>query len=363
MRVLKLCAVVALVLAFTGAAQANIQLNWIQNPGTQHIKFNILDWSMGTSYVIGPNDDNPTVGASNVDNLLQSTLPGGVGDEDFYSVVRVQEILVDTLSHPMEPTLWSHAADPDYEIYGLVYGGVDTYVQQDPNGQLVIGTDGQKVKFWIQKKGTADILPGSSGRGVTGDPEMYATIGFNADGTPTTDAELAIDGIIPSDKEIVDPTDPTITHYVGQRAYFVPDIDINGNPTGAGTGHGSFFIDIIGGTWQHFFAPGWPGLEMQDGYFDPGDPTWTPAQKAAWISPNPWPPHDPRHGYSESGDLHSENTVTPYDYNPSFPDADWILSSDDPTVGFMVVPEPLTIVSTFMALGTLGAYIRKRRTA
>ena len=126
---------------------------------------------------------------------------------------------------------------------------------------------------------------------------------------------------------------------VARRSEFIPDL----TQPGAGVGESSEFLDIIAGTWQNM---PFPALEGKDWYFGPGT---VPAG------------YDDRHGDSETGDLHQENTFKPY--KQLFQDDDWSTSSKDPTVGAAPIPEPLTVVGALMALSTLGGYIRKRRTA
>jgi hypothetical protein len=46
--------------------------------------------------------------------------------------------------------------------------------------------------------------------------------------------------------------------------------------------------------------------------------------------------------------------------DPHFGTGDWALFSDDPGVG-RTIPEPLTMISSMLAVGSLGAYIRRRR--
>lgn len=356
MRVLKLCAVVTLVLAFSGVARADLtsQLAWddvviANNIGTSggiHIQFNILDWSQGRSYEIAEGD--VAYGESDVNDLndaqgnAQGILPGGFGNEDSWSIVKVHEILVDELANPNSPVIWSGAVDQNFEIVGIVYGGVDVVVEGQSLGNQVVGTSGNKAVFFIQEKGTLDVTLGSGGRvaalanpyGIPVGTGMYTGAGFDALGAPLPAAttEMILRSTTPTDKNVAGVD-------VGRRAEFIPDI----TQPGSGVGESSEFMDIVAGAWQ--FLP-FPELEADPFYFGPGLPQ---------------DPHDPRHGDSETGDLHQENTFKPYIQIGA--DDDWGTSSKDPVVGFTPIPEPLTMVSMFAALSVLGSYIRKRRTA
>ena len=360
MRVLKICAVVALVLAFGSMAQADLtsQLAWDYGviadnmgdtwPDHIHIQFNIIDWSIGRTYGLDPGD--VVKGADNVNDLPdaqgnwpQPALPNPIDpDEDSWSIIKIREILVDELTNPNSPAMWSDAVDDNWEIVGIVYGGVDVVVEVQADGTQVVGTVGEKFAFFIQPEGTLDVVLGSSGRvaaqanpfGIPVGDAMYNGVGFDAAGNPLAagTVELGLLGIAPNDKMVAG-TD------VARRSEFIPDL----TQPGAGVGESSEFLDIIAGTWQNM---PFPALEGKDWYFGPGT---VPAG------------YDDRHGDSETGDLHQENTFKPY--KQLFQDDDWSTSSKDPTVGAAPIPEPLTVVGALMALSTLGGYIRKRRTA
>lgn len=359
MKLTRHLAVVGLILAMSATAWG---LTWVNPPGNQHIKLNIFDWSMSKSYDltgggasgIGSVDSLPAFGG-----LPQISVPGaqvitkahpysGAGlvgmTEDNWTVVMIREILVDTIEDPTQPVLWSDAVDPSSELIGLVYGGVDNYAGARIGGEQIVGAEGFFYDIYEQPKGTFDAALGSSGRIAF---DKYIGAGYSwvddGDGIPELGEEVLvgtkiIEGVstpgVDYTPSIPAPAPTTIPHRISE---FTP----SAVPFGSGWGERSEFIDAIGGTWQE--AP-LIGIEVEDQYF---------------------PDRDPRHGLSQLGDLHAESTITPY----LRPEGDWILSSDDPIVGYMevapeqVIPEPMTIVGALLGVAGVVNYVRKRRIA
>jgi len=351
MRVLKICAVVALVLAVSGVARAgttSIPIMW-----------DIIDWSMAKTYTVpaGP----PTNGVGAVNGLAQipNPVPGAmvvnkphthsgnalIGQfEDSWSVVKIVNILTD----PGGDILWAQATDPVNEMVGLVYGGVDNYVGLNALGEQQVVTEGIFYDVYVQPIGTFDDRLGSIGRLSF---SQYVGVGidyndFGIDGLPATLDPGEGNGIY----DAGEPTFPVGTLAVAAEScggkllagavgpiHRIATFQPQPFPVGSGDGTGFEFIDLIGGTWA---APG-------VGYADEGDPFYFGLV-------------DPRFGSSQHADLHANQTVVPF-FDPGNP-ADWIITSADP-VRTAIVPEPMTVIGAFMALSTLGAYIRKRRTA
>ena len=134
-----------------------------------HLLFNVLDWSIGRTYKLEAG--SLVDGSALVDELRdaqgepQAALPNAIDpDEDSWSLVKVREVMVDELTNPNLPAIWSDAVDRNWEIVGIVYGGVDEVVWTQANGTQVVGTVGEKFAFFIQPEGTLDVKLGSSGR-------------------------------------------------------------------------------------------------------------------------------------------------------------------------------------------------------
>ena len=307
----------------------------------QPVMWDIVDWSMAKTYVLQA-EQNPTDGIANVDALTQTpgSVPGAqeidkahthsgsalIGmTEDSWSVVKVVTILTD----PGGDILWSQAADPVNEIVGLVYGGVDNFVAVDAIGQQVVVTEGIFYDVYMQPIGTWDDTLGSDGR-VAFDKYVGAGYDYNdfgldgVAGTPDFgegngkfdpgETVFPVGTLIVQAESAPGKTQFGASGPVHRISKFVP----NPPPVGAGDGTGFEFIDIVGGTWQQ------PGV----GYFDELPPFY-------------YPNVDYRFGSSEHGDLHANQTVSPYDQ----PEGDWIISSADPVRGGwgLGLPEPAAI--------------------
>jgi len=352
MRNLKLIALAGVILA-SGVVASATPVNWIQKPGYERVRFNILDWSMAKTYV--PPVLVPVEGVAAVDALPQTPAPpgampivkpqvglGGIGGallgnvEDFWGVIQIQEIIAD----PGGTVFWSGAVDPQTEIVGLLYGGVDTYVAIDPaTGVQTVSAAGLFLDLYAQPKGTFDETLGSAGRVAF---DKYEGVGYDAAGVliPGADLLLALestDDKAPADATLASDIDGDGDPDGDFTATFTP----NPPPLGAGTGESSLFWDIVGGTWGPVPPPHSEEevachYEVEQFYF---------------------PNRDPRFGSSQFGDMHSGQDFDPAAHGPS----DWIVTSDDPTRGFHYIPEPVTLVGAFLGIATLGGYLRRRR--
>jgi len=317
-------------------------LTWLNNPTGERIRFNILDWTMSKSYLIGAGP--PVEGVAAVNALPQlppvppgalpipvpQVGPGGIGNalvgqvEDTWGVVKVQELVAD----PGATVFWSGASDPNSEIVGLLYGSVDTYVGVDPaTGDQVVSSAGLFLDLYEQPKGIFSENLGSAGRiSFT----KYQGVGFDAAGNPIPGAKLLLHLESTDDKAPANATAASDIDGDGDpdgdfRAQFTPEAF----PIGSGTGESSLFWDLLGGAWFP------TGMEVQPFYF---------------------PALDPRFGTSQYADLHSGQDFDPAALGP----ADWIVTSDDPTRGYFV-PEPVTMAGLMLGIGSLLGYVRRRR--
>ena len=320
MRHLKLIALLGLILAMSGIAEA-ITFNI---PYEGRFRFKYENWDMAKSYAPNSEDPNAPVpgtlydGVSTVNALSQSSPPGTLtipsgpyaGEtEDAWGIFRITEIRTDDGTSRL---LWSDAVDENQELVGFFFGGVDTAVKIESLPVQRIQTDNFTFLLYQQDENLFDMTLGSGGRI---DFDSYTGIGQDASASLVIEAHSTA-GVVP----ITGATSP-----VGQIADFTTS-DPN---TGAGYGTSMQFLDITGGAW----APWW---EVKDYYFGTSDF---------------------RFGTSQYGDLFVESDVVPYDAGLT----DWIVTSDDPGRG-NVVPEPLTMAGVFLGLGGLGGYIRRRRT-
>ena len=276
MRYLKLLLMVSIVLAFTVPASA---LTWLTPfSGTTPVRLNIIDWSMGKSYL-----DSPplTEGVVPVNNLPQWPVPvpgaqvipvgqvglGGIGNvlvgetEDGWGAVKVQDIIAD----PGSTVYWSGAADPNFELVGLMYGTVDTYVKTDvPTGQQQVSSAGIFLDLYEQPKGTFDENVGSIGRQTF---DKYTGIGFDAAGNAILNSRLLMHLESTDDKAWADATAASDIDGDGDpdgdfTASFIP----NPPPPGAGTGESSLFWDLISGDWAQL-PPDSVTMEADPFYF------------------------------------------------------------------------------------------------
>jgi hypothetical protein len=352
MKCLKLAVLGGVVLALSTQAFA---LTWLTQPsGQTSVRFDIVDWTMGHTYATAGGGPVPlTEGIAAVDGLVQNAVPGalpiakpqvgpgGIGasllgvDEDIWGLVYVQGIIADPGSSPI---YWQISSDPSSEIVGMVYGGVDTYVYDNPgSGEQQVSACGLFLDIYEQPKGTFSEYAGSGGRLAF---DQYLGVGYSALNTMIPGAKLLLslestDG----DKDWANQT-------------LLTDVDADGDPDGdfeasfnpgaipgTGVGDSSLFWDLVAGEWSDL---GFSGItfEVKDFYF---------------------PLVDPRVGVSRYGDLHSDQNVNPY-FDPAAPaSSDWLTSSDDPTRGLLTVPEPMTLAGLSLGIGALARYVRRRR--
>jgi hypothetical protein len=273
---------------------------------------------------------NPVPGAQVINKAQVGA--GGIGNvlvgqtEDWWGIVKVQELIGD----PTATMYWSGAADPNYELVGLVYGGVDTYVSTDPvTGEQTVSSAGVFFDVYMQPKGTLDETIGSAGRLAL---DKYVGVGYDGVGNPLANSLLLLSMESTDGKPFPLVAGMDIDGDGDQDGDFRSVYTPNPPPVGAGTGESSLFWDIV----YEDICNGLATLEVVDNYF---------------------PLVDPRFGPSQYGDMHGGQDFDPAFFGPS----DWIITSDDPTRGSMyVVPEPLTMLGVFLGLGSLGGYVRRR---
>ena len=338
MRCFKLLLMGGIVLALTVPAWA---ITWVNPlPAGTRVRFDILDWSMGKVYQ--PNAPLPIEGVGAVNAQPQNVVPGamvinlpqvglgGVGGvlvnqtEDIYGIVKVLSINAD----PGAMTYWAEAADPNSELAGIIYGGVDTYIGSNPQMQQVVSSAGLFMDLYEQPKGNFTENLGSAGRISF---NQYEGVGFDAAGNPIPGAQLLLHLESTDDKAPLDATPLLDIDGDGD-----PDGDFTATftpegppaPPGSGTGESSLFWDAVGGSWAPFYE----------------------------VIPFYFPNLDPRFGSSMHGDFHSGQDFDPATLGPS----DWITTSDDPTRGHFV-PEPVTMAGLMLGVGSLLGYVRRRR--
>jgi len=320
MRHLKSIALLGLILAMSGIAEA-ITFNLIDGkPYEGRFRFKYENWDMAKSYP--PNSQDPCApvpgtlydGVSFVNALSHTipprelTIPSGqyAGQkEDAWGIFRITEIRTDDGTTRL---LWSNAVDTKQELVGFFFGGVDTAVKIEYLPDQKIQTDNFTFLLYQQDKNLFDATLGSGGRI---DFDSYTGIGQDASASLVIEAHSTA-GV----PKIADANAPA-----GQIADFTTS-DPN---TGAGYGTSKQFLEITGGAW----APLW---EVKDYYFGTSDF---------------------RFGTSQVGDLFVESDIVPYDAGLT----DWINTSDDPGRG-NVVPEPATL--SFLILGGMALLKRRR---
>lgn len=313
-------------------------LTWLNNPAQQRMRFDILDWTMGKAYQ--PVAPLPVEGVALVDAQPQNVTPGsmainlpqvGVGgignalvgqNDDTWGIIKVLSINAD----PGATTFWADAADPNVEVVGFLYGGVDTYIGTNPQFQQVVSSAGLFLDLYEQPKGNFTENLGSAGRVSF---NQYEGVGFDAAGNAIPGARLLLhlestDDKAPADSTVLSDIDGDGDPDGDFTATFTPAAA----PPGSGTGESSLYWDCLGGDWG-------PNFEVQPFYF---------------------PIRDPRFGSSQEGDFHSGQDFDPAALGPS----DWITTSDDPTRGFFV-PEPVTMAGLMLGIGSLLGYVRRRR--
>jgi len=333
---------------FLGVPASANSINWLIQPSPgERIAFNVVDFSMARNYDLDA-DDSPVEGVQDVNDLPGSGAvlgaqvidraqigAGGIGGhllgetEDRWSVVEMKEIVGDPNS---TITYWSATADPTYEVVGLMYGGVDTYVEVDPFSTTVLSA-GIFMDIYLQPKGTFDSSLGSAGRLAF---DQYEGVGYDAAGDPigtllmrleSTDWVQPLGGAASDVDGDGDPDGDFLTVY-----------EPASTPVGAGEGVSSMFLDLVGGAWRT--GPvGAMTLEAPVSYFPNGDP---------------------RFGTSPYGDLYEDQNLDPALSGPS----DWVMTSEDPyraQVSTVVVPEPVTAAGLLLAVVGLGRYYRRRR--
>jgi len=366
MRCFKLLFMGGIVLALAVPASA---LTWNVNlpvGGPTKVRLNIIDWTMGKTYYDVDVNGNPTgnpvsltegVGAVNalgqnapagVQTITKAqTGLGGVGNalvnqtEDIWGVVQVQQILDDTTPSVI---YWDNVVDPNSEIVGLIYGGVDTMVIDDlASGLQRVSAAGLFVDFYEQPKGTFDETLGSGGR--------LSFDEYEGVGKTWNDADL--DTIV-DPGEVSDITGSRLLLAMestdGDKAWgdqtLASDVDADGDSDGdfraqfspgvtPGTGNGNswLWLDLVGGAWAD--PPDPISFEVPDNYWGaPGDP-----------------------GSSTHGDVHAHQQFTPYNGA-----GDWLTDSDDPTIlASTVIPEPVTMAGLMIGVSSLLGYVRRRR--
>ena len=352
MRILKIVVIAGLILAVTGAASAVTVPSLPAGP----LKLKYSNWDMGVTYSPGQGPDDG--GAAAIDLLTQTIFPGVSGGggtyekywdtsgtafylkgadtkwydnaaltvlhggtgakpanlEDAWLVFRVKEITDNWFNGN---TLYAWDTNTSVtEIVGMAYGLEDVAVGSA--GSIL--SDGYTIELWAQAAGNFDYLPGSSGRT---DFDKYTGVGSPGgvgDSVLLWKATTSPDpnfGTPPG--EIFDtgaPGIPTFSHIA------------------ASTGRSDMYLVSVSGLWA-------------DGNVNNGEVV--PSTFLDLYSG----------GLSVTKDGHIKSSVS--FYIPETASADWLFFSEDPLIVSYVVPEPLTMLTVFGAVGCVGAYVRKRR--
>ena len=364
MRNLKTVAVLGLVLAVTGSAMAVSTIPpWPLGDDPDFggwIRGKYISWSSGRSYSLPVDPDTgiptdpdtglpydltpPSPGAvkvidtfigEGVVNALPQTNPAVLWDpmrEDSVTIFQLTEIREDGGANP---ALWLDGSDSEREVWGVFYGLRDQAIQFTLDGQgnitQTISSAHGRMKLWIQESGCMDPC------GTT----RQAFDDFSGIGPDDCDAALLAEMITTS----WDGSNPLGAPAGHQLASFTAtDLPV----TGAGFGDADLFFNGIGGIWHDG--------DMDNGEMGPGPEGWV------------------GHGqpFSADGDYNVQIDVRPNfeACGPIAGDGDdagvyqpWVLKNDDPVISYTPVPEPLTVAGVFMAIGGIGAYIRKRTKA
>jgi hypothetical protein len=363
MRHLKLLAVVGLILAVSGTAEALTYIpfreSWI-GPVYAHIN----DRAMGTTYlpvlksgetfvmnkwyaandlVIKDKADYSNaleVGWSiySIDAIYKgqydgfNTISPVDTDHPLYIIGDMGTEIVGTYFERQDLNLkFTSVAEFEYESFATQYEvfvqPLGTAAQVDANGHSVIGLQGGSGRLYDAN--TSTYL------------DKYLNIGYDASGNPLGDGPVLV---------------------LNEQTGFFGDmwdgatIDANGNPVldpntfpmhapteNAGTfnnqtisGHNDVFLSVIGGS----DANSW-----DSDFFDPNNQ----AVVVPWADPN-----DPNRFADFRLHVTSTTIAQTGDY-------DWLIQSSDPLTADYPIPEPLTALAVFTGIGGLGGYIRRRR--
>jgi hypothetical protein len=211
----------------------------------------------------------------------------------------------------------------DYEIIGIFYGRVDLAVTffdvtplnpADPLTQFISSAD-DHYKLYCQKTDVPFETTGPAGRiGADG----YAGLGPNGAGVQGIDWEEVIVG-------------ESVPGFFLDPATEI-DLEFTPDGLGSGSGGGTAYIEITGGTWSddYIIKDRFPFL------FPP----------LAFVPNAEGLTADLRLQFNTQPVAQGQNT--------------WLVTSEDPLTGW-AVPEPLTMLAVGMAVAGLGGYIRKRR--
>jgi hypothetical protein len=118
------------------------------------------------------------------------------------------------------------------------------------------------------------------------------------------------------------------------------------NIGGAEQGSGKAWATVVGGSYLSSIAKG----ALSTDYIE----DWDRADDGL-INGSLAPPP----GFAQLADFEILFDIDP---DPTGGTSGWGVTSQDP-VAFQVIPEPVTMVGAFLAVGSIGAYIRKRRSA
>lgn len=343
MRTLKLCMAVGLILSLSGAAWAVT----VPTPDSGWVFLEMTDKTNGTSYAAGvtgtwtrsnPEDSftgpgvlTPTKSPDAWDHDPDGTPNNGdEWTEDTWGVFGIMKMRQGDPDPNVLPTdvgpliggnisyEWTSTADTG--LVGMFYGGWDYEVQITDATLDAFIVKAHDVKFDLWAVDTSKLLANEGGS-VTVDYEGPL---FEADRRKAEDRYA----------DWIDDADGTKVHLLHAESHsfvFSGDLLAGGNFQGTGEHYWDF------------------DANYGDGSGTPGNPAWNYA----------WGVHVGQLTDANIGGL--TDFFTDLDIDPT-DTRDWMSSSSDDCGGW-IIPEPLTVIGAFMGIGSLGAYIRKRRMA
>jgi len=356
MKLIKLCAVLAIVVALQTSAFGVINLAYEQGPNIGQgvaagtvLSFKISNWDVGTNYAVpvapigysggptgppgppvgppyAPTDSENVLGVIPVNAAALGPVPGALatttrypGAEDLWGIAKVNVIKDSATGF----NVWTEAVKQQ-ELTAIFYGEQDIFIESLGTGAggNDIRIDGVNLRVDLYSKPyvAANVLDPSGGTAVRTPANTYP--GVNQSGETLELSMVSLPGYI---------------NGVGQGAGLATEFESRFNFTSL-TGEGDCFLEILGGASRSLF----------DGDFWGVADSWAmPAANQAGMA-----------GFDLDADI-----SLAFDASTEGLIADWLVTSDDPMKVTTYVPEPITMLGLFMGLGGVGAYIRKRRMA
>lgn len=246
--------------------------------------------------------------------------------ESTWGIFKIDQALLGAITGPntITPTgsnvLYTDG-DAGIEVVGIFYGRFDVSVSfsVDPYTQAmtqVIRSSGDNFEVFTQPTGTYD--DGNAGAMARVVSNEYAGVGYDGAGTNTLlpGAQLVLTGT----------TQSGLVSYDSMSTF---------TPSGPNTGSGTFSQ-----FWSVGAVAGTAALGSDNAWWDTN--VFPNGGAMAFVD-------------GTTADFRLQGTTSPTNKQ-------WLVSSSDPLTGAFV-PEPLTMLGVFMAVGSLGGYIRKRRSA